>query len=170
MPVSFIPVFNLMLSVILFVTGGYLQARHHEKRQIGRGLVIAGSVVLLGPPLSLRFISTGLWVMATAENHSAQFQYARWLESIPDISEKLTLFPCGFDFESSWYWLCRAADGGEPEAQYARGIRLKYDEFVPASETQREKGQKYIDAAFDAGYIPLVAEQDYYYDRFRITF
>ena len=169
MPVSLIPFINVAVSLLLFVSGGIFLAKYQEKKLVGRSLLLAGGIVLFGPPVGLGFITTGLWAMAASGNNEAQFQYARWLESVPHISHNMTLFPCGYDFDASWFWLCRAAEGGHPEALYARGVRLKYDDFVPAAEDRQDGGKKDINAAIQSGFVPEEDDQYYYWERFRIS-
>ena len=127
---------------------------------------VSGVVVFVAPATAEAWRGYGLHGMAEDGDPLAMFRYSQWLESAPDRFANLCFVAPSRNFSESWKWLLRAKESGLPEAEFAMGVRLKYEQFVPVVVPDCD-GQLLIDSAIANGYEPPVPEHEYYWRRFR---
>jgi hypothetical protein len=166
MPASPLPLIITLMSVVMLIAGLPTVRQQHANR--ARLLVAAGVLGLLLPPTVLLSVLSTLRWQAARGSVSAQLQYARWIESTPDIMMSVSLIPYDFHFDLSWSWLEKAASGGSVEAKYAIGNRIKYDLFVPKDAVEGRNGQEMMDEAIADGFVLRVPERQYYFGQFRV--
>ena len=170
MHISIMPFLIAGVSLLLLVGGlaGLLSTDSLSKKR-SRIAIACGLGGLFLPPAMMLAIRQVLWCGAILGSTYCQFTYSRFLESTPNIMQKLSFIPFDFHFSDSWYWLNKAAENGHIEASYAIGNRIKHDRFIPDDAEFRCDGQALMDEAVGRGFQLEVPEHQYYSGQFRIS-